>query len=387
MTQNKYIATAFYGFHKSISQKKAKRKEGRGIVIQASPEDPTLQDVILEHRISYYPSCPSFLNLSTELMKSLEEMEFTETLASRNEAYEDEKLSRTQVYFWYKRFKDGRKSIADDSRSGRPLTSTTDRNIGQVRDLIVADRKITIDNISEILGISYGSCQKIIGEHLNMKKLCVLIETENNDSAFFKTIITGDETWCFLFDPQTKKQSLEWHTPSSRKKKVRLDKSKGKVMLVVFFDYQGLVYYEFIKEGFTINKQTYKEILVRLRDAKRRKRNQLFKSKQWKLLHDNAPAHRAIIVQDYLAKHSVSVLSHPPYSPDIAPCDFFFFPKLKMTLKGRRFSSSSKVIENATVELNKIIKIDFELAFQQLFSLWKKKCVDNQGFYFEKFDV
>ncbi|UYV75185.1 hypothetical protein LAZ67_12002787 [Cordylochernes scorpioides] len=54
-----------------------------------------------------------------------------ETLALMNEAYEDEKLSRTQVYFWYKRFKDGRKSIADDSRSGRPLTSTTNRNIGQ----------------------------------------------------------------------------------------------------------------------------------------------------------------------------------------------------------------------------------------------------------------
>ncbi|UYV74908.1 hypothetical protein LAZ67_12001768 [Cordylochernes scorpioides] len=107
------------------------------------------------------------------------------------------------------------------------------------------------------------------------------------------------------------------------------------------FNYQGLVYYEFIKEGVTINKQAYKEIL--------KKRNQLFKSKQWKLLHDNAPAHRAIIVQDYLAKHSVSVLPHPPYSPDIAPCDFFFFPKLKMTLKGRRFSSSSEVIENATL--------------------------------------
>ncbi|UYV75682.1 hypothetical protein LAZ67_13000992 [Cordylochernes scorpioides] len=93
---------------------------------------------------------------------------FTETLALMNEAYEDEKLSRTQSYFWYKRFKDGRKSIADDSRSGRPLTSTTDRNIGQVRDLIIAERKITIDNISEIFGISYGSFQNIIGEHLNI---------------------------------------------------------------------------------------------------------------------------------------------------------------------------------------------------------------------------
>ncbi|UYV72454.1 hypothetical protein LAZ67_9003209 [Cordylochernes scorpioides] len=197
------------------------------------------------------------------------------------------------------------KEHRDDSRSGRPLTSTTDRNIGQVRDLIVADRKIAIDNKSEILGI---------------------------------LIITGDETWCFLFDPQTKKQTLEWHTPSSpRMKKVHLDKSKGKCFSII------KVYYEFIKEGNSINKQ-------------------------WKLLHDNAPAHRAIIVQDNLPKHPVSVLPHPPYSPDIAPCDFFFFPKLKMTLKGRRFSSPSEVIEIATVELNKLRKIDFELAFQQLFS-------------------
>ncbi|UYV62485.1 hypothetical protein LAZ67_2000755 [Cordylochernes scorpioides] len=130
-----------------------------------------------------------------------------------------------------------------------------------------------------------------------------VIETVNNDYDSFKTIKTGDETWCSLFNPQTKKQSLEWHTPSSpRKKKIRLDKSKGKA---------------------------YREIPVRLPDAIRRKGNQLFKSKQWKLLHDNAPTHRDIIVQDYLAKHSVSVLPHPPYSPDIAPYDFFFFSKLK----------------------------------------------------------
>ncbi|UYV72131.1 hypothetical protein LAZ67_9001917 [Cordylochernes scorpioides] len=53
-----------------------------------------------------------------------------------------------------------------------------------------------------------------------------------------------------------------------------------------------------------------------------------------------------------------------------------------MTLKGRRFSSSSEVIENATVELNKLRKIDFELAFQQPFSTLEKKCVDNRGSYF-----
>ncbi|UYV69680.1 hypothetical protein LAZ67_7000200 [Cordylochernes scorpioides] len=106
---------------------------------------------------------------------------FTETLDLMNEAYEDEKLSRTQVYFWYKRFKDGRKSIAGDSRSGQPLTSTTDRNIGQVRDLIVSDRKITFGNISEIFGISYDQQRE------TRLSICNdLIETTNNDLDYFK---------------------------------------------------------------------------------------------------------------------------------------------------------------------------------------------------------
>ncbi|UYV64123.1 hypothetical protein LAZ67_2006622 [Cordylochernes scorpioides] len=124
--------------------------------------------------------------------------QLNERLVLMNEAYEDEKLAPTQIYFWYKRFKDGRKSIADDSKSGRPLTSTTDRNIGQVH----------------------------------------LIKTANNDSDFEKkTIITCDEKWCSILVPQTKKETLEWNTPSSpKKKKVNLDKSKEKVMLVVFID-------------------------------------------------------------------------------------------------------------------------------------------------------
>ncbi|UYV69362.1 hypothetical protein LAZ67_6003327 [Cordylochernes scorpioides] len=76
-----------------------------------------------------------------------------------------------------------------NQKSGRPLTSTTDLNIGQVRDLIVADIKITIDNISKILGISYGSCQKI-GEHLNMKKtLWLFCSTKFNRSTKRNQII------------------------------------------------------------------------------------------------------------------------------------------------------------------------------------------------------
>jgi transposase len=66
------------------------------------------------------------------------------------------------------------------------------------------------------------------------------------------------------------------------------------------------------------------------------------------LHHDNAPAHASLLIYSYLAKHQISVVPHPPYSPDLGPADFFLFPKLKTTLKGRCFQTIEEIEENAT---------------------------------------
>jgi hypothetical protein len=55
----------------------------------------------------------------------------------------------------------------------------------------------------------------------------------------------------------------------------------------------------------------------------------------WSLLLDNGPGHRAVFVQDFLAKNVVITLEHPPYSLDLAPADFYLSPPLKSGLKGR----------------------------------------------------
>jgi len=68
-------------------------------------------------------------------------------------------------------------------------------------------------------------------------------------------------------------------------------------------------------------------------------------------------------------KHQTSVVSHPPYSPDLAPADLFLFPKLKTTLKGRRFQTMEEMQENAIRELRAITECAFQEAFQQ----WKKR--------------
>jgi len=85
--------------------------------------------------------------------------------------------------------------------------------------------------------------------------------------------------------------------------------------------------------------------------------------------HDNAPAPASLLIRSYLAKHQTSVVPHPPYSPDLAPVDLFLFPKLKTTLKRRRFSTIEEIQENAIRELRAITESAFQEAFQQ----WEKR--------------
>ena len=77
----------------------------------------------------------------------------------------------------------------------------------------------------------------------------------------------------------------------------------------------------------------------RLREQIRRKRSDLWKENSWILHHDNAPSHKAFIVNEFLAKNSTNIIEQPPYSPDMAPADFFLFPKLKLPIRGTRFQS------------------------------------------------
>ena len=83
---------------------------------------------------------------------------------------------------------------------------------------------------------------------------------------------------------------------------------------------------ELIPEDATVNKTRYKEILGRFGDSIRRKRSQLWRKKNWLSLHDDAPTHHSFLVQEVLARQQVTDLPHPPYSPDLVPCDFCIFP-------------------------------------------------------------
>ncbi|PNF22071.1 hypothetical protein B7P43_G09295 [Cryptotermes secundus] len=70
--------------------------------------------------------------------------------------------------------------------------------------------------------------------------------------------------------------------------------------------------------------------------------NSLWQSGDWFFHHDNAPAHTALSVRQFLTKNGMTPVSHPPYSPDLAPCDFFLFPRMKRDMKGKNDGGAVK---------------------------------------------
>ena len=119
--------------------------------------------------------------------------------------------------------------------------------------------------------------------------------------------------------------------------------------------------------------------LLCLREFRKRflgKRPALFKSGQWHFHQDNAPVHNSILATDYLTKMGINTVPQPPYSPDLAPCDFWLFPKLK----GCRYETNEEMKEAATKVIGTLTQEDFDGAFQKLLERCSKCIAAGDSF-------
>jgi len=112
----------------------------------------------------------------------------------------------------------------------------------------------------------------------------------------------------------------------------------------------------------------YIDVLRRLREAVRRKRPPKLRTISWFLLLDNAPAHRSVLMKDFLAKNNVTTLEHPPYSSGPPPTDLYLFSQLKTALKKRHFCDAPDKIKNAKEELKRLSQNGFQKCFQNHYS-------------------
>lgn len=329
---------------------------------------------------------------------------FTETHQMLQTAYGDDCLSRTQVYEWFKRFESGRETLNDDERPGRPKTGLSEENITKVREFIKNNKKSSVKFIEMELGIPQTTVYRILTEVLGLKKVNSrfvphkltedqkfdriehskdIIKNARKDPNFLKTIVTGDETWCFEYEPETKRQSAEWRASDEGKpKKSRLVKSKVKVMLICFYDSKRIIHKEFVPPGQTVTGDFYVGVMKRLLKRIHRIRPEYRENGSWTLLHDNAPSHRSRIVSELLIKNHIIALQHSPYSPDLAPCDYYLFPKLHLTMKGKRHESIEAIESAVTDVLKTIPKKDIEKSFDNLLER-ANLCIGAEGEYID----
>ena len=266
------------------------------------------------------------------------------------------------------------------------------------------DRHVSIETISAQFDVSVGTVHTIIRKELQMRKICAkfvprvlredqkerrchdsreIVELINSDPAVLDALVTCDESWIYCYDPETKRQSSQWkHAGSPRPKKARESKSTHNLLMIPFFDCIGMIYMHWVPTGQTVNNEYYVEVLREFRKRFHRKRATLFKSGQWHFHQDNAPVHNFILVTDYLTKIGIKTVPHPPYSLDLAPCDFWLFTKLKEKLRGCRYETIEEMKEAVTKVIDTLTQEDFHGAFQKLLERYNK-CIAAGGDYFE----
>ena len=161
------------------------------------------------------------------------------------------------------------------------------------------------------------------------------------NSAYFSSIVTMNETLMPMFNPETKRQSAQWkYNDTTPPKKFRVTANAEGMMVAMFWNSEGVILTHCVPKSATLTGETYEDMLrttflPALREIRPNKAAAVF------FHHDNAPPHRAARVHQYFDDNNFEVVPHAPYIPDIAPSDFWLFPKLKYILRGRTFSSLS----------------------------------------------
>ena len=340
-------------------------------------------------------------NLALDLAR--DGQSFKQIKATLENVYPDSALKKTAIYDILKKVKEG-KNAEDLRQFNGQRTVRTDNLIAAVSAAIEEDRRVTINEIAQDLGVSYGTVYNIIHDDLGLEKLSArwvpkLLSQEQKQArvessmAFVKMverkglevlnkIVTMDESSVSFHTPATKKQSKEWTKkgqPGPIKAKVHA--SRTSQMVLAFFDNQGPIYTNYVPRGTTVNANYIVGALGNFMKYFKKKRPEMAAG-EWFFHWDNAPVHTAAVVKEWIAAHGVKMIAHPPYSPDLAPADFFLFPRVKEQLAGITMTQ-----ETFRPGWERVLRTISAAEFATAFLRWyerSEKCIQIGGTYVEK---
>lgn len=214
----------------------------------------------------------------------------------------------------------------------------------------------------------------------NRRTLCELLLESHRNKSFLHRIITGDEKWIYFDNPKRKRSWTDPGKPAKPTPKANIHGKK--VLLCIWWDQKGVLYYELLKRGETVNGDRYKKQLTKLNQEVATKRPEWIKRHDRPImLHDNARPHVGKQVKQVLEEMKWKVLPHPPYSPDIAPSDYHLFRSMAHGLAEQRFTNYEEVEKWLDTWINTKQKDFFSSGIRKLPKLWENVVI-NCGNYF-----
>ena len=313
-------------------------------------------------------------------------------------------LSQSQVNRWFLRIQnenDPTLQLKDHPRNTTPRKVTPNK-VQEIRDVLRRNPNSTCRQIATDTGLSNGTVHKTLRKKMDLKKKSAKWVPHHLTPAQMQRrvqcsraalqllrrrggaphIITGDESWFWTWEPGSKASTKVWLAPGEeRSQKPRQEMSTPKCMLILFFDDQGLVFQYWVPQGHGVNARLYSQVLAELKEAVRRRRPQF--RRNWALLHDNAPAHRSDLAQRFLQRHGIQQVPHPAYSPDLSPCDYWIFAKLKKMVSGHRYQNVHDMMTAVDAAIGQVTRNEWADAMAR-YAPRLRKCIAAQGRYFER---